>query len=162
MAFCTNCGEKLKEDAKFCHKCGTPAFTAQDIANQERNDAAPKAPANSPERENIEARQQPAPGFSEDERTLTEVAANLFKGVEAVGGKLRITTKRLVFQSHSFNVQVGTTEIPLSSIDHLEKEKSLGFINNQMVVVLKDGVRHRFVINNRDNIISMIEHEIRR
>lgn len=24
MAFCTNCGEQLKDGAKFCHSCGTP------------------------------------------------------------------------------------------------------------------------------------------
>lgn len=26
MAFCSNCGNELKEGAKFCHKCGTKIY----------------------------------------------------------------------------------------------------------------------------------------
>ncbi|MGD0450991.1 MAG: zinc ribbon domain-containing protein [Candidatus Bathyarchaeia archaeon] len=27
MPYCRNCGTKLEENARFCHKCGTPAAT---------------------------------------------------------------------------------------------------------------------------------------
>ncbi len=42
--------------------------------------------------------------------------ANLQRGAETVGGKLYLTTHRLVFESHAFNLQTGATIIPLQEI----------------------------------------------
>ncbi|MCL2478028.1 MAG: hypothetical protein FWF22_00900 [Treponema sp.] len=85
-----------------------------------------------------------------------DIGANLFRGIEGVGGRLKVTSKRLVFTSHMFNLQRGITEIPISNIDHLERDKGLGLIDNQMVVVLKSGVRYKFVLNKRDTVIDTI------
>ena len=40
------------------------------------------------------------------------VAANLFRGKEAVGGHLHFEDQQMVFKSHAFNIQTGTTIIP--------------------------------------------------
>jgi len=131
--FCVKCGTELSDDSRFCSKCGFSVLNNSIIESS-----------------------------NEEEQTLIVVAANLFRGIEAVGGRLKITTKRLIFDSHLINVQCGTTEIPLSNIEYLEKAKSLGIINNQMVVVLKGGVKYKFVLNNRDNVIGVIEKEIKK
>ena len=131
--FCVKCGGELPNESKFCPKCGVPIS----------NDVTPQSQ-------------------SEDEQILMDVGANFFRGIEAVGGRLKITTKRLVFSSHLINVQFGTTEIPINNIEHLEKARTLGLVNNQMIVVLKSGVKYKFVINNRDDVINIIEKEIKR
>lgn len=39
------------------------------------------------------------------------VYANLFRGPEAVGGKIHFNQNSLVFESHKLNIQTGRTEI---------------------------------------------------
>jgi hypothetical protein len=131
--FCVKCGVELPNDCSFCPKCGVPVLNV--VTPQSKND---------------------------DEQILLDVGANFFRGIEAVGGRLKITSKRLIFTSHLINVQFGTTEIPINNIEHLEKAKSLGLINNQMIVVLKSGVKYKFVINNRDDVINVIDKELKR
>lgn len=50
------------------------------------------------------------------ETVIKEGVANLQKRVETVGGKLWLTSQRLVFEAHKLNIQGGTTEIELSDI----------------------------------------------
>lgn len=51
-----------------------------------------------------------------NETLIREGAANLQRGLEAVGGRLFLTNRRLVFSSHALNIQTGRTEIPLADI----------------------------------------------
>jgi len=55
------------------------------------------------------------------EAIFKEGAANLQSGIETVGGRLSLTNRRLVFESHAFNVQTGATIIPLESVDSARK-----------------------------------------
>jgi GRAM domain len=50
------------------------------------------------------------------ETVIKQGGANLFKTIEAVGGKLYLTNQRLIFEAHRYNVQSGVTEIKLSEI----------------------------------------------
>lgn len=45
------------------------------------------------------------------ETILKEGPANLKRGLEVVGGRLWLTSQRLAFKSHAFNIQVGATDI---------------------------------------------------
>lgn len=63
------------------------------------------------------------------------VAANLFRGKEAVGGRLHFEEQRMVFKSHAFNIQTGET------------------------VILKNGVEHKFVVWNRKEIIAFLREK---
>ncbi|MEQ1506627.1 MAG: GRAM domain-containing protein [Myxococcota bacterium] len=88
------------------------------------------------------------------ERVLRDGAANLQRGIESVGGRLTLTTARLVFESHALNVQTGTTVIPLSEIARIEPcwTKFLGLIPlapNGLAVTTAAGVEHRFVLFGR-------------
>ena len=47
MAFCTNCGAKLADDAKFCTECGTPVGRVPpESTNPQTMPVVDPAPAN--------------------------------------------------------------------------------------------------------------------
>jgi hypothetical protein len=50
------------------------------------------------------------------ERLLGTVLANHFRGAEGRGGKLLLTSRRLAFRPHRFNVQLETWTTPLEAI----------------------------------------------
>jgi hypothetical protein len=88
-------------------------------------------------------------------------SANLQKDWESVGGHLYLTNKRLIFESHAFNVQAGTTIIELDSITTVTKCWTL-FLNsirispNSILVDTKDGRQFKFVLYNRGKWITAI------
>jgi hypothetical protein len=90
-----------------------------------------------------------------------EVGANLQRGMEAVGGRLYLTSHRLIFESHAFNVQTGVTVIDRAAISGAAPcwTKFLGVIPifpNSMEVVTTDGTRHQFVLMGRASWISAL------
>jgi hypothetical protein len=95
------------------------------------------------------------------ENVVKEGLANLWKGKEAVGGKLYLTEQSLVHKGHKMNIQGGNVEINLKDIDHLEfytnKLFGLSIINNGLMVVDKSGKEFKFVVNKRDNWKEEIE-----
>jgi len=68
--------------------------------------------------------------LKEGETIIKEGLGNLQRGIETVGGKLYLTNRRLIFEAHSFNIQSGTSEIPLSFVQDMRKcwTKLLGFL----------------------------------
>jgi len=85
---------------------------------------------------------------------LLTVAANLQRGAESVGGKLRVTSTELIFSSHNFNVQKGETRIALADVRKTEK---FGLIPNGLRVITKSGKKYEFRVNKRDEIIALIK-----
>lgn len=88
-----------------------------------------------------------------NEKLLREGAANLQRGLETVGGRLVLTDSRLVFSSHAFNVQTGTTDIPLSAVQSVRPcwTRFLGLfplMPNSLAVATESG-DHRFVLSGR-------------
>ncbi len=51
-----------------------------------------------------------------DEKLIRQGAANMQRGLETVGGWLYLTDQRILFESHRFNVQTGSTEISLNDV----------------------------------------------
>ncbi|MEO6333707.1 MAG: GRAM domain-containing protein [Pyrinomonadaceae bacterium] len=92
-----------------------------------------------------------------DERVAEEGPANHFLNGEGVGGWLYLTEKRLLFRSHSVNIQTHELEIRLDDIEILTKAKSLGLIPNQLHVRLNDGTTERFVLSHVDEWIRQID-----
>ena len=90
------------------------------------------------------------------ERTLLEAPANLWRGKEAVGGRVTVTSSRIIFQSHGFNAQTGTTEIPLADIQGVTPVNTLGIVPNGVRIALKSGGEHRFVVWHRDVLMRAI------
>ena len=91
-----------------------------------------------------------------DESILFDTGANHFKGVEAVGGKLYLTNKRLVFKSHKFNIQNHELSIKLSDIDKIERNKTLGLVNNGLSVRTVDSQSEKFVVQQIDEWLNQL------
>lgn len=85
------------------------------------------------------------------------ISANLFRGVEAVGGKIFFESTCLIFKSHEYNIQTGETSIDYKQIDTIENTKTLGVVPNGILITTKDDIKYRFVVNNRSKIINFIE-----
>nr|WP_198044629.1 GRAM domain-containing protein [Lysinibacillus timonensis] len=96
-----------------------------------------------------------------DEKILVEkTPANLFKGMEAVGGKLTITDKRLIFNAHKLNLQGGATEIHLTDIDSVTKASTFKIIPNRLIVHTKEGKTYKFVVYKRDKLWQLISDHL--
>ena len=96
------------------------------------------------------------------EQVVRKGGANLQKNIETVGGKLWLTNQRLVFEAHKINVQGGTTEIELSSVQSSRPcwTRLLGIIPlfpNSLAVFTKQGKEYRFVLFGRHAWAAAIE-----
>ncbi|QIL40778.1 hypothetical protein G7074_16815 [Pedobacter sp. HDW13] len=77
-------------------------------------------------------------------------ASNHFIKREAVGGKLYLLNDRLVFKSHSLNIQNHTLSIQIDNINEVSFFSPLGIVKNGLQLTLKDGAIEKFVVNNRN------------
>lgn len=96
------------------------------------------------------------------EQVIKEGAASLQKNIETVGGRLRLTNQRLLFEAHKFNVQRGVTEIELPSIQASRPcwTKLLGFLPlfpSSLAIVTQQGREYRFVLFGRHAWAAAIE-----
>lgn len=80
------------------------------------------------------------------EKLIFQSSANHFKGLEAVGGKLFLTDKRLVFISHKLNIQNHQLNIKLNDIASIGRFKPLGLTNNGLFVIDKKNETEKFVV----------------
>jgi len=96
--------------------------------------------------------------FQEGEQTLLEKLANLFIGFESIGGKLKITNKRVIFESHRVNlvIQKHGLDIEYGEIASVGEKNFLGFIPNGIVVTTKTGQEYKFVVWGRGRILTTI------
>jgi len=91
-----------------------------------------------------------------NETILFDTGANHFKGAEAVGGKLYLTDKRLVFKSHKFNIQNHKLSINLSDIEKVDRYKTLGLVNNGLSVTTTGNKIEKFVVQQPDKWFSQL------
>ena len=89
------------------------------------------------------------------EEILFQTAANYFKGVEAVGGKLFLTNKRLIFKSHKLNIQNHQLSISLPDIESTGRYKTLGLVNNGLAITSKQNTTEKFVV---DQVEEWLQH----
>ena len=98
------------------------------------------------------------------EELLVTQPANLRRGWEAVGGALSITSQRLLFQPHHFNIQKSPEEIRLADVARVVPI-DYGLIyksKNGVLVELRSGVRYKFVVNDRKKLVDMIRAQVER
>lgn len=82
---------------------------------------------------------------------VKEGAANLQRGIETVGGRLYLTSQRLLFEAHRLNVQTGSTEVAVADVAGVDKgwTRFLGFLPlapNAIVVRTRTGAALRFTL----------------
>lgn len=91
-----------------------------------------------------------------NENLIKQGAANHWQGWEAVGGRLFLTDQRLVFKSHSFNVQRHETSIELEDVAFAKPRNNFLLVPNGMSIFLRNGHEERFVIWGRKDWINKI------
>lgn len=157
--YCIHCGNPLKDDDRFCPKCGKEV--AVGVATQMKETSSTEYTQERGNNPNSnfqyqERVQMGQPDLSGEKVIVDKAAANLFRGIEGVGGRLTITNKRVIFNSHALNLQAGTTEILISDIASVSKRNTLGIVPNGMSITLKNGTVYKFVIGKRDMLIKTI------
>jgi hypothetical protein len=100
------------------------------------------------------------------EKVIKDGRANLQRGWEAVGGRLYLTNRRLIFEPHAFNVQREVAEIPLERVVGVRKcwTKFLNILPvfpNSIAVSTTDGTEYRLVVFGRQGWINAIEGQRR-
>lgn len=95
-----------------------------------------------------------------NEEVLADIGANLFRGIEAVGGRMRITNKRILFEPHSLNLQSMPAEIPLEHIAEVNKRRTLWILPNGILIRTHAGVEYKLVVENREQLIELISKHI--
>ena len=95
-----------------------------------------------------------------DEEIVFEALANHFKKLEAVGGKIYLTNKRLVFISHKANIQNHQLFIGLNDIVTVERYKTFGIINNGILVRTKEKAIEKFVVNESKELVEKLNSEL--
>lgn len=84
------------------------------------------------------------------------IAANYYRGKEAVGCKLFFDDTGITFKSHAFNIQKGETRIEYKDIAKAEVK---GFLTG-MSVYTKDYVEHKFVVNQRKDVVEFLNSKV--
>jgi hypothetical protein len=85
--------------------------------------------------------------LEEGETLIFEDNANLFKGQQAIGGKMLLTNKRLIFTPHRHNADINTENFFLQEIMGASETKIGSDINNALLLTLSNNVTERIVVN---------------
>ncbi len=89
-------------------------------------------------------------------RTIVKtVAANLFRGIEAVGGHLDICEDGLLFRPHAINVQSYEEFFSYADVLDVQPSLTLRFIPNGLTLTTKQGIYH-FVVWRRKKVVTTI------
>jgi len=98
------------------------------------------------------------PDLNENETIIKEDGANLFQNFfNAIGGKLFLTEKRLIFNSHKLNLPNSYITIQLENISDILERKTIGIINNGLRIKTKNGLTYDFVVNDRKSWIEKLK-----
>ena len=98
--------------------------------------------------------------LKEGEELLAGVGANLFRGIEGVGGRMKITDRRVLFEPHAINIQRQPAEIPFEHIAEVRKRNTMGIIPNGILILTKSGIKYKFVVWGRERLISLIQSHL--
>ena len=102
-----------------------------------------------------------APIALEDgEKIRAEFFANLFRGWEGVGGILYVTDRRVRFESHGLNYQVGPAEMRLKDISSVCPIRTIRIICNGLRIETADGRSFQFVVWRPSRVATVIEESL--
>ena len=100
------------------------------------------------------------PDLTQSEQVEVEGPANLFRGIEGVGGKLFLTNKKAIFRSHKMNIQTGQTDINYEDITEIIERKTAKLIDNGIRIKIASGKKFDFVVNEREKWIEKLNEKI--
>ena len=91
-----------------------------------------------------------------------EGPANLFRGAEAVGGKLFLTNERLIFKSHKLNINTGQSDFTFGEIFVVSPRRTARLIDNGLRLRLVDGREFDIVVGNRETWLDKLQEKLNR
>ena len=94
--------------------------------------------------------------LQKNEELLADRVANLFRGMGAVGGRIKITNQRLIFEPHALNIQKQILEVPLNQIKEVSPRNTLLLIPNGILVKLVSGQEYKLVVWKRKELMELI------
>lgn len=94
------------------------------------------------------------------EQMIVEVPGDMLRGLEEVGGKLKVTNHRLIFKPHAFNIQNQQTDYALSDVAEVSLFSTLGVIPNGVQVTLKSGSILTFTLLGRKKLIEALRGRV--
>lgn len=94
--------------------------------------------------------------MADGDEILVTASANLWRGTEAVGGRLTLSRGGLRFRAHAFARLAEPLDIPVDEIVEARKTRTMGIIPNGLAVTTKVGLEIRFVVADRDRFIEEI------
>lgn len=93
------------------------------------------------------------------EVVVKSVRAHLWRSWEAVGGRLRVTNQRLLFDPQSLNYHRAPLVIALADVKSVELAKSLRVVPNAVVVHTAAGESFKFSVGGRRKLIALIDEQ---
>ena len=96
------------------------------------------------------------PGLAPGEQLLKSGGANLWRGPVAVGGRLYLTNRQLIFQPHRINLYRQGCAYLLAEIEAVLIKRTLGFIPNGLQIKLSDARQLRLVVFDRGDWMNQI------
>ena len=100
------------------------------------------------------------PELTENEHIEAEGPVNLFRGIEAVGVKLFLTNKKVIFKSHKINIQSGQTNIEYKNMTEIITRKTAKLADNGIRITTNNGETFDFVVTERDNWIKKLNEKL--
>jgi len=98
------------------------------------------------------------PELDESDEILFSDAASLYKkSWNAIGGKLFITKKRIIFISYWRKSNRIDMDINRQDISLVSKRKSMSIVNNVLLIKCNDGNEYKLMVNHRDDILALLE-----
>jgi len=91
------------------------------------------------------------------ESIVLQGVAVMMRKIGFVRGVLYLTTSRLIFESHKFYVQTGSTVIDLSSIQGARTRWHMFLLPSGIAVELEDGTIHKFDVFPRSDWLTAID-----
>ncbi|MCM0667896.1 GRAM domain-containing protein [Flavobacterium tyrosinilyticum] len=96
--------------------------------------------------------------FQELKNIIYSGRANHYLNGITVGGNLYLTDNQLIFQTNILNfIQKHECIINLKDIALIEFEKTLGMVNNGLLIRTENGLKEKFVVTNREQWKNEIE-----
>lgn len=97
-----------------------------------------------------------------NEKILYEHYCSHMKGIEAVGGKVMITNKRIIFQSHNFNIQNHECEFLMKNVKSIDSNAKLYkyFPGTGVKITFRDETSETFSPRDRKKFVESIEKSI--
>lgn len=99
--------------------------------------------------------------LQESETIIFKKAANLFRGLEAVGGWVTLTDQRLIFEPHRINIQTEPLVLTYKEMIGIEKRNTLNLVPNGIKITTESGGEYKFVIWKRTAFIKYVNERIR-